>query len=308
MKKKTISGKIRKFYHRSAGLIDRLRGYSDSSLTEEEIVDKLDELNKELDIPEITLLDIGARFGTHLDLPLQRSDIEVEYIGIEPEKEEYLRLREENPEATFYQVALGEEEKEMDLNITRHKGCSSLLEPNTELLENFPWISGWFETEDKVSVETANLSTLCREESIDPDLIKSDTQGYEYQIFRSSKDILEDVLMLEFEAHFKEMYRDQALFGDIDVLLRSENFELIDLMNVKRWNKEGIAADHQRGVRSNSELVEVDPLYRRRLGELTEAEEKKLYALMASYGKFDTAKRVARGSETDTGRKAVKIL
>ena len=63
-----------------------------------------------------------------------------------------------------------------------------------------------------------------------PDLIKLDTQGSELDILKSlSKNNLNNVLGIEIEVEFIEMYKNQPLFGEINSFLSKNNFEILDL-------------------------------------------------------------------------------
>jgi FkbM family methyltransferase len=307
--KKLLPKKIKENYWNMIGLVQEYRDFQDSSIEQNEIVKILNKLHEEIEIGKITFLDIGARFGSHLQTPLQKSEIEVEYIGIEPGEEECKKLKEENPKSSFYPVALSQTGKTQSLNITNHKGCSSLLTPNKEFIENFPWISDWFEIEKEIEIETITLDKLCSRENINPDLIKCDTQGYEHQIFEAGSDTINQTLVLEFEAHFKQMYEDQKLFGDIDLLLRNMNYELIDLTDINRWNENSRLPIYRNNSEPyNSEIVEVDPIYRKNLQNLNEEDEKKLCALLINYGKIDYAKRIAKSSDSRTSKVVEEVL
>ena len=53
-----------------------------------------------------------------------------------------------------------------------------------------------------------------------PDLIKLDTQGSELDILKSlSSKQLDEVIYIEIEAEFIELYKNQPLFRDIDLYL-----------------------------------------------------------------------------------------
>jgi FkbM family methyltransferase len=306
--KNLIPSVVKEFYWDIILLAEDYRDYRKSQVSEEKIIRYLNKLDDELDVPQITFLDIGSRYGTHLNIPLQRSNIELEYIGIEPDDEECNKLSQENPNSKFYSIALGKREKKKKLNITQHQGCSSILEPNNAFIENFPWISDWFEIDAEKEIKTTRLGEICSQENFSPDLIKSDTQGYEYEIFKGSGEVLESALLLEFEAHFKKMYKQQKLFGDIDVFLRSKDFELIDLTEINRWNESrNLNLYRNKAEPFNSEIVEVDPLYRKKVN-LSEKQEKKLYALLINYGKLDYAKRVARNSENGLSKEVERIF
>jgi len=65
------------------------------------------------------------------------------------------------------------------------------------------------------------------------DFMKFDTQGTEYDILYASKEILErPIIGIQTEIAFGEIYKNQKLFSDIDLLLRNYNFILFDLKRI----------------------------------------------------------------------------
>ena len=89
--------------------------------------------------PLITLIDVGARGGVHERW--QRCKKYFRAIGFAPDEEAFKQLEDTNPELDLYRyvnAALGGKPEELDLNIARNRGGSSLLTPNRTFWEEFP--------------------------------------------------------------------------------------------------------------------------------------------------------------------------
>ena len=59
------------------------------------------------------------------------------------------------------------------------------------------------------------------------DLIKIDTEGYEFEVLKGLKDKLSIVKFLIFEHHYDDMLNKGYTFRDVNVLLKNYNFKKI---------------------------------------------------------------------------------
>jgi FkbM family methyltransferase len=177
----------------------------------------------------LTILDIGARGGPDPRwLPLGDA---VQIVGIEadPEECERLNTRSFKVRCRYLQAALGRHDGSQGvLNLTKQRGCSSLLEPNTEFLGAFPYGDA-FTVERRVPLSLTSLDTLCRTHDVHADVIKIDTQGYELEILAGGDAAVGGAFLIELEVEFNPLYRDQPLFGDLDAHLRARGFALLGL-------------------------------------------------------------------------------
>ena len=99
-------------------------------------------------------------------------------IGFEPNKEEYDRLQKDYSQGKIYNTALWSEKRSIDFYVTRAERLCSCLEPNREVLDEFPETER-FDILRKIvlSVDTLDnvfqKSTLeGRGEVINPDFVK----------------------------------------------------------------------------------------------------------------------------------------
>ena len=185
-------------------------------------------LNKKHPEIEVKLLDIGARGGighSHETL-LKLNNLWLE--GIEPDKKEAKALESSYDYGNYkkvHAIALSNKTGIKNLYVTQGIGCTSLYEPNMEILKYFTF-SPRFEVKKIEKIKTETLDTLYFGKK-DFSFIKMDVQGSEYDIIESGEKIIKNLIGLSLEAHFFEFYKGQKLFSDIHDLLSKNNFMLI---------------------------------------------------------------------------------
>jgi FkbM family methyltransferase len=99
-------------------------------------------------------------------------------------------------------------------------GASSLFIAN----ENYPFEKY---VQDEIEVDCVRIDTILKERNIDKvDVIWMDLQGAELIALKSIGDILRNVSIICTETEMTPMYKNQALFKDIDFFLK-ENFDFV---------------------------------------------------------------------------------
>lgn len=144
----------------------------------------------------------------------------------------------------LYPVALGPEKGRALLNLTALPNMSSTLQPNRALLETFRKKGAHTQITGTLEMPVDTLDAVAAQAGRGVDAIKVDTQGSEIGILNGARRCLaETVILAEIEVSFFERYEGQALFGDIETLMRGSGFELLDLYRLKRYrrlNRHGI--------------------------------------------------------------------
>ena len=165
--------------------------------------------------------DVGARWG--IDKPWKSFRNLIDLISFEPDKVEYESLmKNKDVNDMIYPYALYKEPKNISLNLTKSRGCSSLYKPNYDFLKNFPDLQR-FAIEDVVDVTATSLDALYRDQVFsNMDFIKIDVQGAELDILKGGETFLsEHILGIEIEVEFQQLYFGQPLFADIDNFIRN---------------------------------------------------------------------------------------
>lgn len=182
---------------------------------------------------QLTVIDIGARAGLH-----PRWDgLPIDAIGLEADQEECGRLNAAGGNVRYLPYAVGEtDNKAAVLNLTSGIGCSSLYEPNQQLLAPF-WHRRYWKIERQVPITLITLDTICARHEIRPDALKLDIQGAELDALRGAENVLKHVLAVELEVAFSETYVGQPLFSDLDMFLRARGFSIAKL-RTESWRRE----------------------------------------------------------------------
>lgn len=171
----------------------------------------------------ITILDIGAALG---ERPPYQSLVDAgraRIIGFEPNPMECEKLNKEYGKPhLFFPYFIGDGQP-ATFHETNWVLTGSLYEPNTPLLEKFQNLAELVTPVATHAVTTARIDDI--QEIDDVDFIKIDIQGAELPVFKNARRILSNTLLIQTEVEFVELYRDQPMFADVDIFLRSNGFQ-----------------------------------------------------------------------------------
>ncbi len=175
-------------------------------------------------------LDIGAMGGPQQpSFRYLATHNLIHYVGIEPQEEEFERLKQMFPHGTFLMDAVGNVDADLPLHLTVSTACSSILEPNFDVLDAYP-ISTCFGITNNLSVHVTPIETLVKSGRMPaPHFIKCDAQGYDFEVLEGCGDVLEHVLGIEVECQFKQIYKNQKTFVEVKAFLEQHGFILRDL-------------------------------------------------------------------------------
>lgn len=192
---------------------------------------------------DLTCLDVGARGGFSTDLfPIAGS---VSAVGFEPDRAECERLNREaalggHPwrSLRFLPVALGAKQGSEQLHLYRQRGCSSMLEADTELAALFSR-EDYYILDDVVEVPVETLDEAAAEYGIqDAAFLKIDVQGGELDILSAGRTLLQSSLLaLRLEVSLVPMYKGQPLFSDIDLFVRDFGFVPMGFPELHHWRR-----------------------------------------------------------------------
>jgi FkbM family methyltransferase len=184
--------------------------------------------------PAIDILDIGAMI-----------EGEPRYAPIFHAGNAVITLVEPNEsEAEILRQAFGDETRHLDcflgdgqpatLNITHYPGCASIFTPDPSVIDLFASIDTGpgsnFEVIKTEPVETTRLDDVSP--MVEADYIKIDVQGSELKILENGLKTLERVSIIETEVEFLAIYKDQPLFGDLQIFMREQGFVLHKFIDV----------------------------------------------------------------------------
>src|SRR5581483_10571059 len=110
----------------------------------------------------------------------------------------------------------------------------------------------------EIPVETRTLDSIAEISAMD--FLKIDVQGAELSVFRGGSLRLAQAVAIQAEVSFMPLYRNQPLFGDIDLALRALGFVPHMFVNL---NKRMILPLHykDRPYEAMNQLLEADIVY-----------------------------------------------
>ena len=194
------------------------------------IIDVIDPLPRGIEIFDVGAMPEGRpRYAPLLD----RSVGSV--TAFEPQEEERRRLESSQARTRCLPTVLGDG-REHTFHVTRYPGCSSLFEPDPLVIDAFFGIgaadrTGNFHVERTLRLGTERLDDV--PDLPQPDLLKLDIQGAELLVLTHGSRLMSRALVVEAEAEFVALYRDQPLFGDLHRFMADQGFWLHRLENMQ---------------------------------------------------------------------------
>ncbi|RUX34085.1 MULTISPECIES: FkbM family methyltransferase [unclassified Mesorhizobium] len=209
-----------------------------------ETFDAYGELSRTPADERITLVDVGGQGGLQLKWMLRAEEITP--VVFEPLASEAMAIRQtlsRIPGAQVVEKALANTSGPQKLFVTAGSFCSSLREPNFEILQHYP-VGRVFEVVGTQQVECVRYDELFRAGVVPtPDVIKIDVQGFEYEVLLGFGHLLECCLAIELETHVVPIYRGQKLLGDIVDVLGDFGFALRQLTQVNHFDGDAVEFD-----------------------------------------------------------------
>lgn len=243
-------------------------------------------------------VDVGASGGIHKRWYQFGSG--VKSILFEPDKKEFEKLASnESENAIIVNSALAEKSKKVDFHICNRQEVSSIYKPNRNLLERYENPER-FHIQRTISLEANSIDNLLPKEGIhEIDFIKIDTQGSELDILKGANNYFGNLIGLEVEVEFVELYQGQPLFTEVNSFVESKGFSLIDLRRYYWRRKEGGF------IGRKGQLIFADALYFREpenlasLVDLTQEKIMRAIHVYLAYGYDDFAITLFQISENE---------
>lgn len=192
------------------------------------LLDMLDNFVADSQNPgKIGILDIGAMLidGSPAEYRVLLERGYAKVTGFEPVLEECQRLNSLNQSADthFLPYFIGDGTRQKFYHTTSPM-TGSLYEPNTQLLNMFQNLGELVGIVSEEMVDTRRLDDI-EELNFPVDYIKIDVQGAELQALNGARNrVLKDVLVIQTEAEWLPLYKNQPLFSELEMFLRSQGF------------------------------------------------------------------------------------
>jgi FkbM family methyltransferase len=166
-----------------------------------------------------SVVDIGANpiDGTPPYKPMLQKRL-CRLIGFEPQLDALAELNSKKSDLETYLPYAVSDGKEHILRVCGTPGMTSLLQPDQNTLGYFPMFSEWGRVVRELAIMTRRLDDI---EEIDTiDFLKMDVQGSELSVLQNGKKRLSRTVAVQVEVSFIPIYKDQPVFGEIDLELR----------------------------------------------------------------------------------------
>lgn len=199
----------------------------------------------------ITYHHIGGRNGTY-PLPLKKGpllkDFQLILYDADTNCLDQMKTAEYDAwgKVTVFPFCIGEKTGVSNFHLNFHPTTNSLYPTNEEYKEynivNNP-IYGEYSIGDAckhmstIELDLYSLEDVLRRTKIPSiDFLSLDVQGAEYDILYGAKDLLEkNCIGIQLEVEFAKLYQDQKTFSDINCLMESLGFELLELGSFGRF-------------------------------------------------------------------------
>tara|TARA_B100000886_G_scaffold335824_1_gene293575 strand:+ start:85110 stop:85790 length:681 start_codon:yes stop_codon:yes gene_type:complete len=203
-------------------------------------------LNKQSNIDFIC--DVGANKG-QFSLATSYSLPKIKTVAFEPlldENKIFKKIFKNNNLYTIVPKALGSQNKRIKINLTKKLHSSSILKPAKELADTFGQSSN--------KKTTANMVTLYdyfknKNLHFKNGLLKIDVQGYELEVLKGSKEIINKFKYIIIELSNIELYINQPLAMEVIKFIEKNSYEL--------------SCTYNKFINKNNELVQADYLFKR---------------------------------------------
>ena len=179
-----------------------------------------------------TFFDVGAHHGESINFYSKNFKIEKIY-SFEPSQDNFDILKKKinkkqfkNKKIFIENFALGEKTKNEILRQTNETSSSSINEINKN--SKYYKKKRFFlqlDYEKKLNIRQIKLRDYIKENKIvKMDLMKIDTEGYEYFVMLGADEFLKDFKYIIFEHHYDDMIEKKYKFSQISKLLKENNF------------------------------------------------------------------------------------
>ena len=177
-----------------------------------------------------TIIDIGANKG-QFSLIAKNFFPNANIFAFEPltrPYEKFIKIFNKIENVKIYKYAIGTFDDEVMMNISKREDSSSILEIG-------PLQKKIFQGTDKVNEEKIYVSPIDKMLEINkihnPSLLKIDVQGYELEVLKGCKNILDKIDHIYCECSFIELYKNQAIYSQVCEWLYDYNFSVESIYN-----------------------------------------------------------------------------
>jgi FkbM family methyltransferase len=194
---------------------------------------------------KLIMIDIGAHHGESLSSVSKYFSGALKYIGLEPNPEAFQEfqsfsntLRTNDREITCLNTAAGQKNGVAKLLVTKESAVAGILLAVKGLFDRVP--SGDHQVISEIEVEMVSVQSLASRYDIrNVDLLKIDTEGYDLEVMRGARFLLElQVVSAVLSEVFFVPYRiGQAYFWDIASFMNDRGYHFVNLYDTRNTSQ-----------------------------------------------------------------------
>ena len=178
------------------------------------------------------VLDVGANVGQY-GMKLRKSGYSRRIVSFEPYSKAYTQLvlnigSDDLWESLNYAIGSCDEKKELHISSDRETGDTNSLLTETAALSEL--ISNASHTENEFidihKIDTIFDSIIGQAHNV---FLKSDTQGYEKNVFDGAIESLDNIVGIQMELSLVKLYEDEEYFIDMITYLSSYGYKLMGI-------------------------------------------------------------------------------
>ena len=183
-----------------------------------------------------TLIDVGAHHGESIKFFNKNFSIDKIY-AFEPSIDNFKILKEKVKDIKnikFFNIAVGN--KKGLINFTNHYDSESSTIIKINQKSNYfkkknLYLDFFNKNKNRLKNAQVKIDSLENLINIDEfkviDLIKIDTEGYDFYVIKGLGNLITKVRFIYFEHHFHDMLLKEYKFNDVDNFLKSKNFKKV---------------------------------------------------------------------------------
>jgi FkbM family methyltransferase len=227
----------------------------------------------------VKIVDVGANpIDEEPPYAAMLANNDANAVGFEPNPEAFKKLQGMSvPNAVYLPLAVGDGTTRT-LHVCYAPGMTSLLEPNPEVLGLMLRAPLWGRVMSTKEVETVRLADI--KAAHDADYLKMDIQGAELMALENAGIVLDAVNVIQVEVEFLPLYKNQPLFSDIDVYLRSRGFQFHRFIRLISRVMQPLALNMD-AFSEMSQIVWGDAIFIRSFPQMTALPDRKLINMAA---------------------------
>ena len=219
------------------GLIKRILGFFNLALVrQDKFTRSIFPVGLELDL----IFDVGANTGQY-GKKIRKAGYSGTIISFEPISSAHLKLLETSKKDPKWVVhkrsAIGNINGTAEIQVSSNSVSSSLLAMGDVHLIAAP--ESIYETCETVEVETLDKIGPAYMQGHQIIGLKIDVQGYEMEVLRGSREVLRKFDFIQLEMSLTELYKEQAIYFEIDEYLRNFGFTLWGMIPGFRDSRNG---------------------------------------------------------------------